>query len=95
MSKAFSTSVETSDENEGWGAAVNEALEEGMKVLGTFESGASAAMLREDDLFHAGDWKRLADLLGRCGLAKLKGKLAGQGIGEWTPEKAADRLVCG
>lgn len=85
--------VLASDENEGWGAVVNEALEEGMKVLGTYEAGASAAMLREGDLFHAGDWKRLADLLGRCGLAKLDGRLVGQGIGEWTPAKAAERLV--
>ena len=85
--------VLASDENEGWGAVVNEALEEGMKVLGTYEAGASAAMLREGDLFHAGDWKRLADLLGRCGLAKLEGRLTGQGIGEWTPAKAAERIM--
>ena len=85
--------VLASDANEGWGAVVNEALEEGMKVLGTYEAGASAAMLPADDLFHAGDWRRLAELLVRCVKEKRDGKLVGQGIGEWTPEKAAQRLV--
>ena len=85
--------VLASDENEGWGAVVNEALEEGMKVLGTYEAGASAAMLPDGDLFHSGDWRRLAELLARCAKEKRNGKLVGQSIGEWTPEKAAQRLV--
>ncbi len=84
--------VLASDSNEGWGAVVNEALEEGMKVLGTFEAGASAAMLPEEDLFHAGDWKTLAKMLAKCARDKRKGELKGQGIGDWTPEKAAERL---
>ena len=87
--------VFASDENEGWGAVVNEALEEGMKVLGTYEAGASAAMLPDDDLFHSGDWRRLAELIARCAEEKREGRLAGQGIGEWTPAKAAERLVGG
>ena len=85
--------VFASDANEGWGAVVNEALAEGMKVLGTYEAGASAAMLPDDDLFHSGDWRRLKELLARCAKEKRDGKLVGQGIGEWTPEKAAQRLV--
>lgn len=85
--------VIASDANEGWGAAVNEALEEGMKVLGTFEAGASAAMLGQEDLFRSGDWISLAALLEKCAAAKANGNLEGQGIGEWTPAKAADRLL--
>ncbi len=85
--------VLASDENEGWGAAVNEALEEGMKVLGTYEAGASAAMLPEEDLFHAGDWKTLSEKLVKCGVDKRNGVLKGQGIGKWTPQWAAERLL--
>jgi hypothetical protein len=72
---------------------VSEALEEGMHVLGTYEAGSSATMLPEADLFHAGDWRRLQRLLGRCLEEKRRGALKGQGIGEWTAEKAAERLV--
>ena len=85
--------VLSSNAQEGWGAAANEALEEGMKVLGTFEAGASAAMLKEEDLFHAGDWKALSKLLFRCSHEKHAGELKGQGIGSWTAKNAAELLV--
>lgn len=52
--------VLASDGGEGWGAVVNEALEEEMCVLGTYEAGASATMLPTANLFHAGDYKSLA-----------------------------------
>lgn len=67
---------------EGWGAVVSEALEEGMRVIGTYEAGSSVTMLPEKCLFHAGDWRRLADLLGRA--------LPTVGIGDWTVEKAVE-----
>ena len=57
--------VLSSNAMEGWGAALNEAIEEGMVVYGTYEAGASASMLTDDSLFHAGDWRRLAWLLQR------------------------------
>ena len=85
--------VLSSNASEGWGAVTNEALEEGMHVLGTYEAGSSATILNEDDLFHAGDWKRLQFLLERCLDEKRHGTLKGQGIGEWSAEKAADRLM--
>ena len=85
--------VLASDAGEGWGAALNEALEEGLYALGTYEAGASATMLRESDLFHAGDWRALASLLMRCANEKRAGTLKGQGIGAWSAEKAADRLL--
>lgn len=58
--------VLSSNAQEGWGAALNEAMEEGMICFGTYEAGASAAMLPESHLFHTGDDRRLAALLGRC-----------------------------
>ena len=85
--------VFASNAQDGWGAVVNEALEAGLHVLGTRESGAAATILGEDDLFHAGDWRRLAQLLARCAREKKDGTLKGQGIGEWSAEKAADRLM--
>ena len=81
--------VFASDAQEGWGAVVSEALEEGMSVLGTFESGASAAMLPRERLFRAGDWKALAELLRR----ERRGELPRCGIGDWTATKAAERLL--
>ena len=69
---------------EGWGAVVNEALEEGMKVIGTYEAGASAAILPESNLFHSGDWKTLRNMLA-CGIPCVP-------IGEWSAKSAAKRL---
>ncbi len=85
--------VFASNAQDGWGAVVNEALEAGLHVLGTHESGAAATMLGADDLFLAGDWRRLSQLMMRCVNEKRAGTLKGQGIGEWSAEKAADRLL--
>lgn len=74
---------------EGWGAALNEALEEGMVALGTREAGASAAILPKSHQFCAGDWKALAKLL----LSVARGELGPTGIGEWTAECAAEKLL--
>ena len=57
--------VLSSNAYEGWGAVVSEALAEGMKVVGTYEAGSSGTMLPESNLFHAGDWKELLNLLRR------------------------------
>lgn len=72
-----------------WGAALNEALEEGMSAIGTYEAGASAAMLPKERLYHAGDVKALARLLE----AEYRGTLPPCSIGEWTAKSAAKRLV--
>ena len=55
--------VFSSNAYEGWGAVVSEAMEEGMKVIGTHEAGSSATMLPESNLFHAGDWRALKRML--------------------------------
>ena len=77
--------VLSSNGYEGWGAVVCEALEEGMKVIGTYEAGASATILPESNLFHAGDWRRLKML--------LKGNVEKVGIGPWTAKSAAEFLI--
>ena len=55
--------VLTSNACEGWGAVVNEALEEGMWVIGTHEAGSSATLLPETNRFACGDFERLTNLL--------------------------------
>ena len=77
--------VLSSNAYEGWGTVVNEALEEGMKVVGTFEAGSSAMLLPNGNLYHAGDWKHLARI--------LQGNIAEVDIGDWTAAKAAERLL--
>lgn len=81
--------VLASDAEEGWGAALNEALEEGMNAVGTFEAGASAAILPKDRLYHAGDWRALAELIRK----ELLGDLPKCSIGNWTAKDAARRLL--
>ena len=77
--------VLSSNAYEGWGAVVSEALEEGMTVIGTYEAGSSATILPESNLFHAGDWRRLKEM--------LEGDEEKVGIGEWTAKSAARELV--
>lgn len=74
-----------SNEFDGWGAVVNEALEEGMKVVGTYEAGASATILPESNLFHSGDWRTLRRM--------LASPIEDTGIGNWTARYAADKLI--
>ena len=73
---------------EGWGAVVPEALEEGMLVLGTYEAGASAALLPQENLFHSGDWKGLAKKLSE--ISKVRRVRLPE---EFTPAGAAMRLL--
>ncbi len=77
--------VLSSNAYEGWGAVLSEALEEGMKVIGTHEAGASATMLPDQNLFHVGDWRALLQLLSH--------PIPSAGIGPWTAKFAADYLI--
>ena len=77
--------VLASDAYEGWGAVVSEALEEEMRVVGTYESGSCASILPESNLYHAGDWRRLAEL--------IRGDVPKIDIGQWTAKVAAERMV--
>lgn len=76
--------VLTSDGMEGWGAVVNEALEEGLCVYGTREAGASASMLPDDCLFAAGDVDGLKRL--------LENPVCPGSIGKWATVSAASAL---
>lgn len=93
LMRAHDVYVFSSNGLEGWGAVVNEALEEGMRVLGTYEAGGSATMLSDEDLFHVGAWRRLKILLERCCEQKCRGELKGQGIGAWSVDEGVDRLM--
>lgn len=85
--RAHDVYVLSSNGEEGWGAALNEALEEKMCVLGTFEAGASATILSDSSLFHAGNWHELARLLGSLARG------SSSEIGLWSVNNAARVLV--
>jgi hypothetical protein len=72
-----------SNELEGWGAVVNEAIEEGMLVLSSSAAGASV-MLPKECLFKYNDYRRLSKLL--CSsIPRVDKEL-------WTAKSAAGKL---
>lgn len=77
--------VLASNAYEGWGSVVSEALEEGMRVVGTHEAGASATILPKECLFHSGDWQSLLNILLR--------DIPSVGIGEWSAKSAANNML--
>lgn len=79
--------VLSSNAYEGWGAVVSEAIEEGMKVVGTYEAGSSATILPKECLFHAGDYAALIKLLQKSNM------LPSVGNETWAAENAADALI--
>ena len=81
--------VLASDGEEGWGAALNEALEEGMIVLGTHEAGSSGTILPAERQFKAGDSSALSRLLDKV----VRGYFRPTGIGEWSVSSAARKLL--
>lgn len=70
---------------EGWGAVVSEALEEGMRVIGTRQAGSCAAMLPDECLYDSGDVNGLVRL--------LSSDVPRVGVRSWTAEQAARWLV--
>ncbi len=77
-----------SNGHEGWGAVVNEALEEGMMVIGARQAGACATMLDEKFLFNEGDVQTLSRLL-----EKAWTEFEGGEIGAWSAASGAARLL--
>lgn len=75
---------------EGWGAVVNEALEERMCVIGTYEAGASATLLEKACLFHSEDWKQLKRLLQKVMELKVSGRMQVQCLKMCEIADAAD-----
>ena len=95
--------VLSSDGGEGWGAALNEAMNEGMIPVGTFEAGSSATMIEHGKngfLYHSKNVKELESILEQIWNLKKSGKdqeirkNALQTIHEiWSPENAAVKLL--
>lgn len=85
LMRAHDVYVLPSDGGEGWGAVVSEALEEGMKVLGTTGAGSSATILPLTHLFKAGDVDCLIELLSQ--------EIKQISIGEWTAKCGAEWLT--
>ena len=79
--------VLSSDGQEGWGAALSEALAEGMEVLGTLEAGSSATILPAERLYHAGDYNALAEKIVNVE------KLPKAEFRPWTVEAAAEKVL--
>lgn len=87
--RAHDTFVFASNGFEGWGAVVSEALEEGMNVIGSRDCGAPPTLLSRERLFHSGDVKALARLIGQ----EFAGALPVCTIGDWTAAQGARRLM--
>lgn len=86
---------------EGWGAVVNEAMNQGCAVVASEAAGSAKTMILHGQngfLFRAGDWRQLGELL--CQLStdealRLRLAQAGQKtVAEyWSPQVAADRFL--
>lgn len=95
LMRAHEVYVFSSNAYEGWGAVVSEALEEGMNVVGTYESGAPATLLPESHLYHAGDVKALTARLRSVakGELDLPEETRRNFEANWTAKGAAQRLM--
>lgn len=72
---------------EGWGAVVSEALEEGMQVIASIESGSGATILPSTHLFSCGDIAALVTM--------LHNDLPPVSIGCWTAKEATSYILEG
>ena len=70
---------------EGWGAVVNEALLEGMRVLASDMTGSGSVLLPKECQFNPYKVEEL--------VAKIKGEISYTGIGEWTADVAANKIL--
>ena len=78
--------VLSSNLSEGWGAVASEAIEERVKVIGTYEAGSTATILPETNLFHAGDVTGLRNVL-------LSGRIATVSPDAWSARRAATEFI--
>ena len=85
LMRAHDVYILSSNEYEGWGAVVSEALEEGMCVLCSREAGAGATILPDECLFPCGDVDGLA--------RKLQNLPTYRTIGPWTAKNAANAAL--
>ncbi len=80
--------VLSSNPYEGWGAVVSEALEEGMRVIASLDTGSGATLLPQERQFKSGDVKKLTALLN----AEIKGRSPATTIDKWTASCAGKFL---
>ena len=91
--RAHDVLVFASNGFDGWGAVVSEALEEGIEVVGTMESGASATLLPRSRQFHCRDSRRLAEILLEMAQGKRDGARVSRMPQGWSACGAAARLM--
>jgi glycosyltransferase involved in cell wall biosynthesis len=90
-----------SNQMEGWGVVVNEAMAEGCVVVACAEAGASRVLIEDGEtglLFRAGDYRQLASLLERLGqdhgfLSCLSCQAWLRISKLWNARLAAERLI--
>ena len=90
-----------SNQEEGWGAVINEAMSSGCCVVASREAGAVPWLIRNGETgftFHSGDAAGLARVLDRAlSDGELRGRVASRGreniYRNWTGEIAAERLI--
>lgn len=91
--------VLTSNQEEGWGAVVNEAMSEGVAVAGTYEAGSSSSIIDGENgvLFHSGNVGELRGALIALKDRRFRDAVAKKGSesirATWSPECAAEYLT--
>lgn len=92
LMRQASVYVMPSNAEEGWGAAVSEALSEGCSVISTFEAGSSATLLPNENLYHS---HSVQELVYR--LESFHGDAVESVADYWDGENAARKLIelCG
>lgn len=88
LMRAADVYVMPSNAEEGWGAAVSDALSEGCNVISTFEAGSSATLLPEDKLYHASSVNELTRLLLTTDEKMLKYDMK-----DWSGVHAAEKML--
>lgn len=90
----------SSDQNEGWGAVLNESMNSGCAVVASSTIGSVPFLIQDGEngaVFESGDWdsafQKIAGLLEDCKLRKEYGKNAYHTIStQWNAQNAAQRL---
>jgi glycosyltransferase involved in cell wall biosynthesis len=89
-----------SNRQEGWGAALSEAMSEGCAVVANREAGATLELIRDGEngfVFNENDAQGLASILLRCcndaSMRKRMGASAWRTMQAWTPRVGACRFV--
>ena len=89
-----------SDEGEGWGAVLNEAMTNHCTPVATYQSGAGSAMINDKingRLYKAGCWRSLANILielkdNQAECTRLADAAFQTITNVWSPKTAAERL---